>query len=222
MRKFLFIFSSIFLLLTLTTFNEQNIKKDTYLFKINKIEIKNVKILDKKKLKNRLYEVLLGSNLFILDEKKIDIISTENELIDYIKFKKIYPSTLQVIIYEKETIAIINYKQDKYYLTKDGEKIKFFNNKILEELPNIFGKQKNFLDIYNALIKISFPTFQIKSFYHFDIGRWDIILKNNKVIKLPTKNFETSLKNFMELKDQINFDNYLIFDYRIKDQLILN
>ena len=163
-----------------------------------------------------------GSSLFILDEKKIDKILNSNELIDYIEFKKIYPSKLQIIVYEKETIAIINFKQSTFYLTKNGEEIEFFNNKILEKLPNIFGKQKNFLEVYSALTQLTFPISEIKSFYHFDIGRWDIILNNNKVIKLPIKDFISSLKNYMELYKKINFEKYSVFDYRIKDQLILN
>ena len=83
-------------------------------------------------------------------------------------------------------------------------------------------ENKKFLDIYNNLIKTNFPISEIKSFYYFEIGRWDIVLKNNKVIKLPVKNFNSSLKNYMELSEEINFEKYSIFDYRIKDQLILN
>ena len=93
---------------------------------------------------------------------------------------------------------------------------------MLEKLPNIFGKQKNFLEIYSALNQIGFPISDIKSFYHFDIGRWDIILNNNKIIKLPVKNFNISLKNYMELNKKTNFEKYSTFDYRIKNQLILN
>ena len=78
------------------------------------------------------------------------------------------------------------------------------------------------MDIYNNLIKTNFKISEIKSFYYFEIGRWDIVLKNNKVIKLPVKNFNSSLKNYMELSEEINFEKYSIFDYRIKDQLILN
>ena len=78
------------------------------------------------------------------------------------------------------------------------------------------------MEVYYYLKELNFPTKQIKSFYHFEIGRWDILLNNNKIIKLPIKNFNNSLKNFMELKDKINYEKYLIFDYRINDQLILN
>ena len=222
MKKYYIIFFLILLTIILTTFNPNNFNLGFDLFKINKIEIKNLKVLDKNKIKNLFYEEFLGSNLFILDKKKIDKISSDNALIDYIEFRKIYPSKLQVIIYEKETIAIINDKQNKYYLTKNGEEIKYFKNIILEKLPNIFGKQNNFLEIYISLAELNFPISKIKSFYYFDIGRWDIILENDKVIKLPTKNFVSSLKNFMKLYEEINFEKYSIFDYRVKDQLILN
>tara|TARA_Y100001970_G_C13962934_1_gene714097 strand:- start:32 stop:700 length:669 start_codon:yes stop_codon:yes gene_type:complete len=222
MRKFSIFFSSLLLFLTLTTFNPNNIDTSFQLFKIENVEIKNLKILDKKKIRNSFYNVLKGTNLLIIDEKKIEKISNDNDLIDFIEFKKIYPSKIQIIIYEKETIAIINNKQNKFYLIKNGEEIKFFKNKILEELPNIFGEQKNFLKIYNALNDSGFPISEIRSFYYFDIGRWDIILKNNRVIKLPVENFLNSLKNYLELNKKSNFEKYLIFDYRIKDQLILN
>ena len=221
MRKFLIILSSIFLIVTLTTFNPNFFNAGLNFFGIKQIEIKNLKVMDKRKIKKIFYNELSGSNLFILDEKIIDKIIRENELIDFIEFKKIYPSKLEVIVHEKETIAILNYKQKTFYLTKDGEEIRYFKNSILEKLPNIFGKQKNFLNIYTALIELEFPISEIKSFYYFDIGRWDIIFKNDKIIKLPVKNFIFSLKNYIELSKTINHEKYSIFDYRIKDQLIL-
>ena len=222
MRKFSIFFSSLLLLITLTTFNPNNLDTSFQLFKIEKIEIKNLKILDKKKIRNSFYNEFLGTNLLIIDEGKIDKISNDNDLIDYIEFKKVYPSKIQIIIHEKETIAIINNKRTKFYLIKNGEEIKFFKNKILEKLPNIFGEQKNFLKIYDALQQVGFPISEIRSFYYFDIGRWDIILKSNKIIKLPVENFLVSLKNYIELNQNSNFEKYFIFDYRIEDQLILN
>ena len=72
------------------------------------------------------------------------------------------------------------------------------------------------------MIQLNFPISKIKSFYYFEIGRWDIILENDKIIKLPVKNFITSLDNFMKLYQKINYEKYSVFDYRIKDQLILN
>ena len=45
--------------------------------------------------------------------------------------------------------------------------------------------------------------------------------KKNQLIKLPTNDYLKSLENFLVLKDQVNFDKYRTFDYRISDQLIL-
>ena len=222
MKKFSIIISASLLLISLTTFNPKNLNFNFNFFKIKLIEVNNVQILDKKEITALFYDQLYGSNLLVLNKNKIYKILNKNELLDYVEFKKIYPSKLQIIVFEKEVVAIINNKRNKFYLTKNGEKIKYFNNKKLKNLPNIFGKQKNFLDLYITLNQLNFPTSKIKSFYYFEIGRWDIVLKNNKVIKLPVKNFISSLKNYMELSEEINFEKYSIFDYRIKDQLILN
>ena len=47
-------------------------------------------------------------------------------------------------------------------------------------------------------------------------------MHDGKVIKLPIEDYLFSLKNFMLSQADSNFNNYKIFDYRIKDQLILN
>ena len=62
---------------------------------------------------------------------------------------------------------------------------------------------------------------QIISYQHFEIGRWDIVLEDKRVIKLPTNNYLQSINNFLLIKNKNNFEKYKIFDYRIKDQLIL-
>ena len=121
--------------------------------------------------------------------------------------KKIQPSKIIILTHPKK------------YHTED---IRYFDNEILANLPRIFGSQKNFLKIYSSLVDLDFPITDIKSFYYFEIGRWDIILKNSNTIKLPVTNFNESLKNYKDLKKDFNFEEYSIFDYRIKDQLILN
>ena len=46
--------------------------------------------------------------------------------------------------------------------------------------------------------------------------------KNEKTIKLPTQEYIFSLQSFLNSRLKSEFENYKIFDYRIKDQLILN
>ena len=73
----------------------------------------------------------------------------------------------------------------------------------------------------HAVKNINFPTEKIKSYLSFDIGRWDIILKNGIVIKLPHINYIEGTNNFISIYNKEEFSKFKVFDYRIKDQLIL-
>ena len=88
-------------------------------------------------------------------------------------------------------------------------------------MPIVFGEKKSFIIFYNDLRNINFPTNEIKIFYLFESKRWDIVTNKDKLIKLPVKNYQQSLKNFMDIKNKTNFNQYKTFDYRIKNQLIL-
>ena len=77
------------------------------------------------------------------------------------------------------------------------------------------------LNFQKSLKNINFPFDQVKKFYFFESKRWDLVTTRNQTIKLPTNNYEKSLKNFINLKEQANFEKYKTFDYRITGQLIL-
>ena len=109
----------------------------------------------------------------------------------------------------------------KFFVTKENKKIKFTSVKIYENLPLIFGKYKNFDVFYNDLEKNNFNIKSIKAFYYFDVGRWDIMLKNNKIIKLPENNYIDLLPEINLMLNDTNFSKYKVFDFRLKNQLIL-
>ena len=109
----------------------------------------------------------------------------------------------------------------KYYYTDKNNLINFSKIKKFEDLPIVFGDKISFQIFYNNLKKIKFPINTIKTFYLFESNRWDLLTQNNTTIKLPIKNYEQSLKNFLDIKEKKNFNKYKIFDYRINDQLIL-
>ena len=75
--------------------------------------------------------------------------------------------------------------------------------------------------MYNVLAKIDFPLNEIKKYTLYEANRWDLETKNNKIIKLPSKNYDESLKNYLKIRNIENFKKYNIYDYRIKSQLIL-
>ena len=215
------IFLFTILLLFLTTYKSSNDKEtQTYFFKVKKIIIEDTIAIDESKLKKDL-EYLKSKSLLSLDSNNILDKISNNRFISNIKIKKIYPNTLRVYIYEKKPVAVQILAKEKFYITSKNEKLEYIEIKKYANLPVIFGNQKNFDLFLKELKNHIFSEDQIKAFYYFDIGRWDIILKNDKTIKLPEKNYLEALTNLNDIIYNDDFKKYSIFDYRIKDQLIL-
>mgnify|MGYP001252910300 CR=1 FL=1 len=222
MKVFIRIFSIIFILSIFSSYNpNKDDFKTSLLFPINKILIENAVIIDKNKLINSL-NTLKGNSLFTVNKIKVKKITDKFQFISGVSVKKIYPDTIKIKIIEKKIIAINSGNKGKFYLTNKGDSIKYSYLEYYNNLPEVIGKSKNFSSFYKNLLKINFPTDQVKSYYYYEIGRWDIILKNDITIKLPTKNYNESLKNFINIINNKAFAKYKIFDYRILDQLVLN
>ena len=210
-------------ILLLSLFSTYNIKFNKTFFsnlQIKKITIENNKIIKDKEIKEKL-SFLYETNFFFLRTKKIEKKLREIQFIESYQIKKIYPNNLIIKITEKKPIAIIQKSKQKKYFTVRGDLIDFRKIKIFEDLPNVFGDEKSFATFYVNLKNINFPFKEIKTFYLFESKRWDLLTLKNQLIKLPINNYNKSLLNFISLKDQTNFEKYKIFDYRIKDQLIL-
>ena len=210
-------------LLLLFLFSTYNIKFNKTFFsnlQIKKITIENNKIIKDKEIKEKL-SFLYETNFFFLRTKKIEKKLREIQFIESYQIKKIYPNNLIIKIIEKKPIAIIQKSKQKKYFTVRGDLIDFRKIKEFEDLPTVFGDEKSFSTFYMNLKNINFPFKEIKTYYLFESKRWDLLTLKNQLIKLPINNYNKSLLNFISLKDQANFKKYKIFDYRIKDQLIL-
>ena len=190
-------------------------------FSIQKIEIEGNSILNSDEIVRKL-NFLYRENLFFLNFNEIEKNLKKETFIESFSLKKIYPNTLKIIIAEKEPIAILQDKKKKFYISDKGDFIDFQDIERYKDLPTVFGNGKFFYSLYQDLQSIKFPLETIKSFYFFESGRWDLVMHDDKVIKLPIKDYLVGLKNYMESKNNSKFNNYRIFDYRIKDQLILN
>ena len=208
------------LFLILTTYKSNNILSTGDYFKIREISIENNFILNNKDLLEE-FSFLNQENLFLLNSQNIKDKLKEDSLIESFEIKKIYPNKIKLKIFEKKPIAILYDKKEKYYYTKNDKLIKYSNFEQFEKLPQVFGGKNNFKTLLKELKKINFPLETIQSFYFFESRRWDLVTKKNALIKLPTKNYNKSLNNYLELKNKAGFEKYKIFDYRIQDQIIL-
>ena len=217
MKKRLII--ALFLLILLSTINLQQ-RFVTSQFVIKTIEIENNVLIKNKDIKNLLIP-FYNKNLISLDNNEVKKALMQNSLIQSFNIKKKYPSTLKIKIFEKKPIAVLFNKKNKFYLSEKIDLIEFKNLPNYQTLPYVLANKDDFKIFYNNLKKINFPLNIVKKYKFYATNRWDLETKNNQVIKLPSKNYTKSLKNFLNLKSKNDFEKYKLFDYRISNQLIL-
>ena len=189
-------------------------------FHLKEINIENNNLVEEKELKKSLAPIY-NKNLFFLKRKQIEKLLVQNSFIESFEVKKKYPNILKIKIFEKRPIAVLLNKKNKYYLSEKIDLIQFKNLKNYENLPYIYETKKDFKILYNNLIEINFPFDEIKKYKFYETNRWDLQLRDDKIIKLPSKNYIKNLENYLNLKNKNNFKKYKVFDYRIKNQLIL-
>jgi len=207
------------LIILLTTFiSEKNftIKNLT----INEIRFENNKIVSNEELIKDL-SFLYNKNIIFLNTLEIKKKLNKNGFIESLQVKKVYPNKLVIKIFEKQPIAIIFHENKKFFLGKKFELIKYKKIFKYENLAVINGDEKSFKKLFINLKKTKFPSDLVKKYELQKAERWNIELIDGRLIKLPINNYKKSLKNFLKIKADRNFEKYKIFDYRLNDQLIL-
>ena len=220
-KNYLFLWILLFIFLTTYSFNSSQNTQFTFL-PLKKIQIEGANNSDNKKIAETL-DQFKGKSIIFVNRYKMNRSINNLQFIKELKIKKIYPDTVRLEIIEYKPIGILNKKNTKILLTSGGEIIRNYNSSKFENLPLVYGDkaEKYFSKFYNSLENINFQINLISQFNHFDINRWDIVLKNGKIVKLPIKNYENSLNKFLSLYEDNSFKKYKIFDFRIQGQLIL-
>ena len=210
---------ALFLIILLTTINSPQS------FVISKFNLKTIVIENNLLLKDKDVKSLLipfyNKNLIFLDNKEVKTALLQNSFIKSFNIKKKYPNTLKIEIFEKKPIAVLFNKKNKFYLSEKIDLIEFKNLPNYQQLPYVLGNKNDFKILYNNLKKINFPLDVVKKYVLYETNRWDLETINNRIIKLPSKNYVKSLENFLNIKSQNDFEKFELFDYRINNQLIL-
>jgi len=220
-KKSFFLWLLLFVFLTTYNFDfKKEIKK--FPLTIKKIKIEGLKNSNEDKILNSL-EIFKGRNIIFFSTNDLNQVIIESEFIKEFKIQKIYPDTIKVTAIEFKPLAIFVEKNKKYIITDGGKKIENYDAEMTNLLPFVYGKNAdiNFYDFYSVLNNTGFKIDKIKQFNYFHINRWDIILKNDKTLKLPSKNYEKAIMKFLEIYEQKNFINFKVFDFRVNEQLIL-
>lgn len=210
---------ALILLISLTTITSDQ-KIIFSIFALKKITIENNSLLKENDIKKSL-EPIYDKNLLQLNNKEIKKILLQNSLIDSFKIKKKYPNTLKIEIFEKKPIAILFDKKQKFYISEKIELIDYNMLSIDNNLPYVLGNKDDFKIFYDNLRKIKFPFNSVKKYILYENNRWDLETLNNKTIKLSPQNYKDNLEHYLNLINKKEFKKYNLYDYRIKNQLIL-
>ncbi len=190
--------------------------------------IKNINVLGLGHIDNQvlLYDIIdlnLG-NIFFLDKKNINKIINSNTLIhDYEIFKR-YPYSIDINV--KKTNFLAKIKDDnKFFLIGSNGKLSLIKHEDKSNyLPFIFGKPEigQFLKFKKKIDGSKFEYKDINNLFFFSSNRWDIQLKNDLLIKLPSKNIKKTLDLVSDFLLETNINNIKIVDARIQNQIILD
>jgi len=226
MTKVYRIFALFLVLIFLTTYSSN--KKDVseisedFIFKIKEIDIINNSLIEKDKIIKKLSN-LYGKNIFFLNKSYIN---EQLNLVDFLeKFdvKKKYPNKVIIKIYETEPLGIVIKDNKKYLLDSSSKLISSAKYTFSDKFPGIFGEnaEKYFVEFFNQLKDNNFSIDQVKNYYYFQIGRWDLQLLNNQTIKFPSDKIEEAIQQSNKLLDRKDFKEYNIIDLRISDKIVV-
>ena len=215
-KKIIFYIS---LIIILGTFNNKNLK-NFELPKINMVDIEGIEFNDNEYLK--IMNLIKLNNLLSIQKSQIKEILNSNNLIEEYEVFKKYPSSLEIRIEKTNFLASTNINGKNYLVGSNG---KFINKKdYSQNLPFIFGnfESEKFLEFKNIILQTDFKYNNIKNFYYFPSGRWDIEMISGVLIKLPVLGIKDSLNLSIDLLNDIEFSNIKILDIRQKNQIVIN
>ena len=189
-------------------------------------EIDNINVVGLNDYENvillqKIKDLNLG-NIFLINKKEIINLISQNTLVEKYNVSKKYPSSLDINIQKTKFLARINNNGKVFLVGSNGKLSKndFSNN----ELPFIFGKPdiNEFLNFKKIIDQSNFPYNEITNLYFFPSKRWDLELRNNRIIKLSQNFTKESLELVLEFLHDNHFKDNKIVDARIKNQIILN
>ena len=226
MKKLYRIVLLVIVLIFLSTYSPSGFnlisKKDNTFLKIQKIEIVNNSLIKNTEIKEKLSKIY-NKNILLIRREDIEDPLKEINFLEKIEVKKKYPNTIIVEVFETKAVATLYKNKTKYLLDSLSNLILFKDNENFNQLPSIFGEEaeKYFMYFFNQLENNNFPIENVKKFYFFQIGRWDLQLESGQLVKFPHRNIDYVIKKSIELLDRKDFENYNIIDLRIDGKIIV-
>ena len=190
----------------LTTFNISNSNFGNSLFKIENIFFNKTTYFEEP-IKSQILDYLNNESLLFVSKIKIANIITKSNWVNHLEIKREFPNNISINVKEFFPIGYY-YKNNQLYLINSKFLISKFNQEI--DLKNMIRFNEDLdLDqikvLYNILISRNDMFSNIYQINYFKNNRWDIILKDKKIIKLGD----------YDLNEQLNELNYFVKDQKV-------
>ncbi len=216
-KKLLIYFFLLIITSSISNISLNNLKFDKFL----SINISGLTQKDNLALQRKV-ERLNVKNIFFMNKKDISEIFSSNSLIERYEIFLKYPYTIDIKIVKTNFLAKINRNGKIFLIGSNGKLISYKLDNI--DIPFIFGipQVSEFLKFKNILDSSKFSYEQIENLYFFPSKRWDLMLKNNILLKLPINLDQETLDILYEFLNNDNDLKFSIIDFRNKNQIILN
>tara|TARA_B100000029_G_scaffold281551_1_gene275586 strand:+ start:159 stop:842 length:684 start_codon:yes stop_codon:yes gene_type:complete len=222
-RKKILILLIIFFLTS--TFYPHELKNKFY-YKFKFFNLETINIQSNQNIYNNIVRSKLksyyGQNLLFLEKDLIINNLREIDFIENIKIAKKLPNELIVIFEEIIPVALYEKNSEKFLISSSGKLVKIANHKKYNDLPQVYQMDsvEEFVIFYSMLREAKFPIDLIKNFIFYKIGRWDLELSDETIVKLPSANVNKSLKKLNLLFKSGYLGNVNLIDLRVENQII--
>ena len=219
-KKKIYVYLIFFLILSTTSnYNFSNFFKKTF-------EIKEIYIsgLDNEQNNKILYKIkkLNPKNIFSIDKNKIVKIIENNNLVEKYNIKIKYPDILLIDLFKTTIIGKVNFFDEEYFIGSNGKKIPNSDIKTINDVPLLEGTFdiNEYIKLTEKIKKSKLLLNEIESMYFHKNKRWDIKTKSGFLIMLPQENIskKISIANKLILNNTLKKFNKI--DLRIKNKVI--
>tara|TARA_Y100000992_G_C21252813_1_gene486817 strand:+ start:74 stop:748 length:675 start_codon:yes stop_codon:yes gene_type:complete len=205
------------LIIILTSINNYNFNFQNT-FKIENLEVSGFSKEKNNILKNEIKNIL-GKNILFIEKKEFVKLNNRNDIKE-LSIKKIFPKKILIHFIPAKPICIIKIQSDIFLLGDNGKILDY--DIIDNNMPTVEGSTNvdNIFKLINLLKSSKIDYSKISNISFFKSGRFDIILKNEVVIKFPIK-YSLELFNYVsDLFNDEKFVNSKIIDLRVKNRII--
>jgi len=209
----------IFLIFLLSSINNYNLNIGNF-FRIKNIFVNGMSGDKNLKVESNL-TFLLEQNIFFLKDDIYNYFDKNNYVKNF-NVKKLYPNSLEITITESKPICIILDNGKEIFLGDNGKILKAEQD--YSNILKVYGSSNidQIFRLLKTLKKSNLNSKNIKSITFFKSNRFDLNLKDKKVIKFPINYNDSIFEYAYKILQDNNFVDAKIIDLRIDNKIIKN